>query len=101
MLLTSQGQVQQQHHIANLLERIQAQSQVVRPFAAYNTSGLLGFGVTLEIVHTPPTNPQVVDRVLKDEDGSYAEELTAMKGANAFGSFYNALKESKVKTRTP
>ena len=33
--------------------------------------------------------------VTKDEDGSLKEELEAMKGRNAFGSFYESLRETK------
>ncbi len=38
----------------------------------------------------------IVDQVVKDEDGSFKEELEAMRGQNAFGSFYSALKDTKV-----
>jgi hypothetical protein len=38
----------------------------------------------------------IVASTLRDEDGSFKEELEAMKGENAFGSFYSALKETKV-----
>jgi len=37
-----------------------------------------------------------MDQVVKDDDGSFKEELEAMRGQNAFGSFYNALKDTKV-----
>jgi len=62
---TTKQQIWQQHHIKNLVGKIQDQS------------GLL------------------VEGVLRDEDGSFKAELEAMKGHNAFGSFYQALKETK------
>ena len=37
----------------------------------------------------------VAREVFEDTDGSVKEELGSMKGADAFGSFYNALKETK------
>jgi splicing factor 3A subunit 3 len=32
---------------------------------------------------------------LKDEDGTFKDEIESMKGQNAFGSFYNSLKETR------
>jgi len=62
---TTKQHVWQQNQINNLVGRIQAQSDTV------------------------------VTSTLRDEDGSFKEELEAMKGENAFGSFYSALKETK------
>jgi len=40
----------------------------------------------------------VKEQVLIDEDGSFKDELSAMKGQGAFGSFYSALKQAEVGT---
>lgn len=37
----------------------------------------------------------VATQVLADEDNSFKEELAGMKGQNAFGAFYAALKGTK------
>lgn len=62
---TTKQLITQHHHISNLLDRIQAQSQLIEKVS------------------------------IKDEDGTFKEELAQMKGQNAFGSFYNSLKETK------
>ena len=38
----------------------------------------------------------MVERVLKDEDGLFKEELSNMKGTGAFASFYASLKDTEV-----
>jgi hypothetical protein len=67
---TSKQNVWQQHHINNLVGRIQAQSNFL------------------------------VEKVVKDDDGLFKEEIETMKGQNAFGSFYGALKDTKVPNLT-
>ena len=38
----------------------------------------------------------IKEQVSVDEDGTFKEELSAMKGQSAFGSFYSALKQAEV-----
>ena len=103
----AQQQVWQQHHINNLVEKIQVSRPLLcrvrillpfprEPSTCSDLTKQTNKTVLCCVGDVQEQSQTIVASTLRDEDGSLKEELEAMKGENAFGSFYSALKETKV-----